>query len=119
MVVEKVQSFGGRVEARSPTGIVAAFGLEPVEDAPRRAAHAAMAIQKAVERARGAEAGTLAVRSALHVGQFLVGHGAGAAQIDLDGTREAWALLEALVADAEPDSLVASDPARSSSGISS
>ena len=54
--IEKIASFGGRVEELGPTGIVAAFGLEPVEDAPRRAAHAAMAIQKAVERARAAEA---------------------------------------------------------------
>ena len=34
-------------------GLVAAFGLDPVEDAPRRAAHAAMAIQKSAQRARG------------------------------------------------------------------
>ena len=37
--VEKVGIFGGRVEERGPTGLVAAFGLEIVEDAPRRAAH--------------------------------------------------------------------------------
>jgi len=38
MVVEKVRSFGGRVEELSPGGLMAAFGVDPVEDAPLRAA---------------------------------------------------------------------------------
>src|SRR5262249_56359421 len=50
VLVEKVQSFGGRVEELSPTGILAAFVLLPLEDAPRHAALAAIAIQKAPER---------------------------------------------------------------------
>src|SRR3989454_5107329 len=37
-LVEKIESFGGQVEEVSPAGLVAGFGLEPVEDAPRRAA---------------------------------------------------------------------------------
>src|SRR5262249_3323217 len=45
-LVEKVESFGGRVEEVSPEGLMAVFGLEPIEDAARRAAHAALAIQK-------------------------------------------------------------------------
>ena len=112
MVIEKIQGFGGRVEARSPTGVVAAFGLEPVEDAPRRAAHAAMAIQKAIERARAAGTETAGMRSAVHVGQLLVGHGGGGAQLDLDGAHAAWALLDGLERGAEPDALVASAAAR-------
>src|SRR5262249_26983687 len=85
----------------------------PVEDAPRRAVHAAMAIQKAIERTSGGDAGPLAARCAVHVGAFLVGHGGPAgAQIDLDGKREAWTLLETLVGRAEPDAVVASDAAR-------
>ena len=51
VLVEKAESFGGRVEALGPLGLVAVFGLEPVEDAPRRAAHAAVAMRKAAERA--------------------------------------------------------------------
>jgi DNA-binding NtrC family response regulator/tetratricopeptide (TPR) repeat protein len=111
LLVEKVQSFGGRVEEASPTGLVAAFGLEPMEDAPRRAAHAAMAIQKAVERVRGAEARSPAVRCAVHVGLFLVGSGGSGAQIDLDGKRRAWSLLDGLVARAAPGDIVASEAA--------
>jgi tetratricopeptide (TPR) repeat protein len=106
--MEKVQSFGGRVEEVSPTGIVAAFGLEPVEDAPRRAVHVAMAIQKAAERVRPDGAEKLAVKIGIHVGQFLVGQVSGALEIDLDTKREAWTTLEALVDRAELDAILVS-----------
>src|SRR5262249_3715562 len=72
--IQKARSFGGRVGALGPSGIVAAFGLEPVEDATRRAAHAAVAIRKAVERGRRAEAPRVTVRLGIHVTQLLVGH---------------------------------------------
>jgi len=110
VLVEKVQSFGGRVEELSPTGIVAAFGLEPIEDAPRHAANAAMAIQKATERGRR-QGVDLGIRIGIHVGQFLVGEAGGAAQIDLDAKREAWMVLEALLVRDEPDSILVSENA--------
>jgi len=110
VLVEKVQSFGGRVEELSPTGIVAAFGLEPIEDAPRHAAHAAMAILKAAERNRR-DAADVGIAVAIHVGQFLVGESGAAAQIDLDAKREAAAVLETLLATAETDSIVVSESA--------
>src|SRR5262245_53453604 len=84
-VVEKVQSFGGRVEERGPTGLVAAFGLDAIEDAPRHGAHAAMAIQKAAQRVKGSDGVALPIRVGLHVSQVLVGQGSGPGQIDLDG----------------------------------
>src|SRR5262249_47295525 len=56
-VITKVHTFGGRVEEVTPTGLVAAFGLDPSEDAPRRAAHTAMAIQKGAERSRDGTGG--------------------------------------------------------------
>src|SRR5215467_924340 len=110
VLVEKVQTFGGRVEELSPTGIVAAFGLEPIEDAPRHAALAAMAIQKAAERSRR-DASDVGITVAIHVGQFLVGESGAAAQIDLDAKREASAVLEALLASADRDSIVVSESA--------
>src|SRR5262249_29962648 len=110
VLVEKVQSFGGRVEELSPTGIVAAFGLEPIEDAPRHAALAAMAIQNAAER-NPRDASDVGIAVAIHVGQFLVGESGAAAQIDLDAKREASAVLEALLASAEADSVVVSESA--------
>lgn len=107
-LTDKVRIFGGRVEELSPTGLVAAFGHEPVEDAPSRAAHAAMAIQKAVERARHEGAEAAAVKIGIHTGQFLVGQAGGAVTIDLDSKRQAWPVLETLVAAAEPDTTLVS-----------
>ena len=107
-IVEKVESFGGRIEELSPTGLVAAFGLEPVEDAQRRAAHTTMAILKAAERARSGKDKPLAVKLGIHVAQLLVGQGSGAPQIDLDGKRRAWSVLDALVERAEPDTTLVS-----------
>ena len=109
VMVEKAHSFGGQVEELSPTGLIATFGLDPVEDAPRRAAHAAMAIRKAAERARSEAGLPLAVTLGIHVGQFLVGRSAGTSQIDLDGKRQAWAVLERLIAGTDPDSIVVSE----------
>ncbi len=111
VMVEKVQSFGGRVEEMGASGIVAAFGHEPVEDAPRRAAQAAMAIHNAAERARRAEEEPVPVKVGIHVGQFLVGMARGGWEIDLDAKRQAWTVLEALVARSEPATTVVSDAA--------
>ena len=60
-IAEKVHSFGGRIEESSPTGLVAVFGLEPVDNAPSHAALAALAIHGAAARAR--------MRSGGHVGR--------------------------------------------------
>ena len=88
MLVEKVQSFGGLREELSASGIIAVFGLEPVEDSPRRAANAAMAIRKAVERARADSREWQApVKLVVHVGQFLVGRLDGGARLDEEARR--------------------------------
>lgn len=50
LLIDKVESFGGRVEDLGAQGIFAVFGLEPNEDAPRRAAHAGLAMCKAMSR---------------------------------------------------------------------
>jgi DNA-binding NtrC family response regulator/tetratricopeptide (TPR) repeat protein len=107
---DKVLAFGGRVEELSPAGIVAAFGLEPVEDAPQRAALAATAIRNAAERA-AAEGPALGVRSAIAVRRVLVGASRGGVQVDLDGKREVWAVLDALLAAAEPGGILVEETA--------
>jgi DNA-binding NtrC family response regulator/tetratricopeptide (TPR) repeat protein len=111
ILVEKVQTFGGRVEEMSPTGIVAAFGLEPVEDAPQRAALTAVAIHKAAERAAGSESASIAVRSGIAVRRVLVGSSRGAAQVDLEGKREAWSVLDTLLGVAEPGAILVEETA--------
>ncbi len=110
LVVEKIATFGGRLEELAATGVVAAFGLEPVEDAPRRAAHAAMAILRGTQRAR-TEGEAVDIRLAIHVGEVVVGQASGTAEMALESKQESWALLGALVAQAEPNSIVVSEAA--------
>jgi DNA-binding NtrC family response regulator/tetratricopeptide (TPR) repeat protein len=111
VLVEKVQSFGGRVEELSPSGLLGVFGLEPVEDAPSRAAHAAMAIQKAAERAGQGRVERVTVRCAICVRPTLVGVAGGAEQIDLEGKRDAAAVLESLIAATDPDGITVAETA--------
>ncbi len=111
-VVAKVQSFGGRVEELAPGCVVGAFGIEAVEDAARRGAHAARAIHAAFARARVETGAPWSARLGLHVAAFLVGEADGAAVLDVATKRRAWGVLDALVAAAEPDTtLVSSDAA--------
>jgi DNA-binding NtrC family response regulator/tetratricopeptide (TPR) repeat protein len=111
ILVEKVQTFGGRIEEMSPTGVVAAFGLEPIEDAPQRAALAATAVHKAAERAAGREGGGIAVRSGIAVRRVLVGTSRSGAQVDLEGKRDAWTVLDALLRAAEPGAILVEEAA--------
>ena len=111
MMKDKVRTFGGRVEELSPRGIGAVFGVEPTEDAPRRAAHAAMAIQKAVERAGTQDGYGGAVKIGIHVDQVLVGSSASGSEVDSDGKRAQWEVLDALLAPIQSGSIVVSPKA--------
>ena len=86
------------------------FGLEPVEDAPARAAHAAMAILNGVERARTTDRAGVGVRLGIHVDQFMVQEGQMPA-LNPDARLHAWAFLESLVARVEPGSIAVSEAA--------
>jgi DNA-binding NtrC family response regulator/tetratricopeptide (TPR) repeat protein len=104
LVVDKVQSFGGRVSELGGTGLDASFGLDPIEDAPRRAANAALAILKAAARSRAGETDALPLRIALHSGHYMVGQISGTRQLDQRAKRQTSDILETLVTTAEPDS---------------
>src|SRR5262249_30550504 len=114
VLVEKIASFGGRVEDLGPGAVVASFGAEPMEDAPRRAALAARAIQSALIRSRDEGASPLGMRLGLHVQPFLVGQLAGVGPaLDLDTKRRVWAVLQVLVDAAKDDDvLVSAEAAR-------
>src|SRR5215475_7271400 len=74
IVNDTVEAFGGREMERRATGLIAAFGLEPVEDAPSRAAHTATALLRAAERARAdGEAVHLALAIDVRRGQVEIG----------------------------------------------
>src|SRR5439155_7247187 len=110
-VIAKVDSFGGRVEEVTPTGLVAAFGLEPAEDAPRRAAHAAMSIQKSAQRAREGSGGVPGVTIGLHVAPLLIGRVGTRIEIDAGAKRAQWPVLDQLLQAREPGETVASGAA--------
>lgn len=109
--IEKVRLFGGRTEELSPTTILATFGIAPVEHAAHGAALAARAILKAAQRTRSTGGELLAGKLAIHMAQLLVGQVGGAAQIALDGKREASAVLEALTERAGADAILVSNAA--------
>jgi DNA-binding NtrC family response regulator/tetratricopeptide (TPR) repeat protein len=110
-LIEKAQSFGGRVEALGQRALEASFGAEPIEDAPRRAAHAAMAIQRAVERIRGASPAPLAVRIGIHAAQALVAQVGRLLQIDQEAKELGAAVLDDLITAGEAGCILASPAA--------
>jgi transcriptional regulator with AAA-type ATPase domain/tetratricopeptide (TPR) repeat protein len=111
-LIEKVDTFGGHVEEVSPRGLVAAFGLEPIEDAPRRAAYAALAIHKSIAHGQGGTAESPGVRIGLHVGPALVARVDSTARLDHEFKREAWTRLETFIGSAEPGTVLMSDATR-------
>src|SRR5262249_52079422 len=81
-LVDKIESLGGEVEEVSPAALMAVFGLEPTEEAPRRAAHAALAIQRVAERSRSRQAESFGICIGLDVCDVLVAWVGSAARVD-------------------------------------
>jgi len=106
---EKVRAFGGRIEETSPTGVIAVFGLEPVDNAASHAALAALAIQNAASRARtaGSDGGVVC---AIHCADHLVAHHDAAPVIGIDGKAATWSILERMVAAGASGAIVVSSP---------
>jgi tetratricopeptide (TPR) repeat protein len=115
LVLDKVRSFGGRIEGLGPIGAVAVFGLTEIGDAADRAGHSAMAIIKAVERAQHEDGAETAVKVGIHVGVALigVGPGPGAVELDMDERRDLWPMLDELVERASLGSILVTDTAAS------
>jgi tetratricopeptide (TPR) repeat protein len=107
-VVDKLHTFGGRVETLSSTEVVAAFGLEPVDEVPGRAAHAALAIHNRAEQARAADVEQPGVAIAIHADQLRVGQAGGMARLDDNDARAARAVLDALLESPEAGAIFVS-----------
>jgi tetratricopeptide (TPR) repeat protein len=105
-LVGKLRSFGARIEELAPDRIVAVFGFEPIEDAPRRAAHATLAMLKALERREGSFTQQLGGRFAIHVCRCLITQSGDVAGMDATDRREAWSALDALLQRAEPGTIL-------------
>ena len=110
-VIEKLRSFGARVEELTPISLLAVFGLQPMEDAVSRAAHAALAALKTLERDRTDHAGAVKARCAIHTGRCLVAQGIDLAGMDSLERQNVRARLDQLLQIAEPGSIVADDAA--------
>src|SRR4029453_5292510 len=110
VIADKVRSFGGRIEDSSPTGVVAVFGLEPVDNAPSHAARTALDLQNATADAR-AEGEGAAVIIALHCADHLVRRDESGLQIGVDEKAGTWSTLETLVAGDRPNVIVVSSAA--------
>jgi tetratricopeptide (TPR) repeat protein len=104
-IPEKVRSFGGRIEDSGPAGLMAVFGLEPVDNAPSHAALAALAIQTAAARARG----RVDVVIGIHCDHHVVGRQGATVTIAVDGKAATWPILEDLVAMDRPGAIVVTD----------
>jgi DNA-binding NtrC family response regulator/tetratricopeptide (TPR) repeat protein len=87
IILDKLRSFRGQIHELSPTAILATFGLEPVEDAPRRAAHAAMTVERAITRARTEDPSRPEVKLAIHTAELLVARVNGVVEMDADPVR--------------------------------
>jgi DNA-binding NtrC family response regulator/tetratricopeptide (TPR) repeat protein len=108
MLVSKVQAFSGHVDGLSQVGLDASFGIDAVEDAPRRAANAALAMLKAAEHARAERPGLPGLKVALHTGSYMLGQISGEPHLDQAGRQAAAAVLDALLGASDPYSAVVS-----------
>jgi transcriptional regulator with AAA-type ATPase domain/tetratricopeptide (TPR) repeat protein len=99
VIAEKVRSFGGRIEDSGPTGLLAVFGLEPVDNAPSHAALAALAIHNAAAH----------VVISLHCDHHAVRPQGSTFDIALDGKAATWPILENLVTVERPGAIVVTE----------
>ena len=109
--VDKVEAFGGRLAALSPLGFLAVFGAEPMEDVSRRAAHAAIAMAAAAERARRESPEVPPVRLALHSDQVELAETRDGIEIDSDAQRRTLEWLDGVSAAAGDGVIAVSDAA--------
>jgi DNA-binding NtrC family response regulator/tetratricopeptide (TPR) repeat protein len=107
-LIERARSFGGRVEELAASGFVALFGLEPMEDPVRRAALAALAMQRAADRT--AEGPGPKPRIGIDLGSFLLGRLPDASMVDAEDKRALVGAAGALLEGAEPGTVVVSAP---------
>ncbi len=108
---DKLRSFGGRIQASAPQGVLAVFGLEPDEDAPRRAAHAAIALQKLATRAQRENAHAPTATTALHTASVAFVRTGDRIELDPAALQDAGRTLQAVLERAVPGTVVATETA--------
>jgi DNA-binding NtrC family response regulator/predicted ATPase len=111
VIAQKVESFGGQIEESGPAGVVAVFGLEPVDNAPTHAALAALAVQRAAGGTRGAAGHPSQLVIAIDCADHLVARVRSTFQVGVDGKAAARSTLDLLVADDTPGVIAVSGAA--------
>jgi transcriptional regulator with AAA-type ATPase domain/tetratricopeptide (TPR) repeat protein len=106
VLIDKVQSFGGRVEELSPTSVGAVFGMETMEEASRRAAHAGMAMQRVLERGPHGEGAGITARAGIHAAVLMVGQAGDLQHIEAHARSTAWSALDPLLSGGPPGSVM-------------
>ena len=101
-LMDKARGFGGQIDDVGQNAITVVFGLEPAEDAPQRAAHAALTIGKALERLHAEGGSSFGVKLAVHTSQCLVTQMHGGAVIDAESRQQAWNTLATLLKEVLP-----------------
>ena len=101
-LMDKARGFGGQIDDLGQNAITAVFGVEPAEDAPQRAAHAALTIGKALERLHAEVGSSFGVKLAIHTSQCLVTQMHGEAVIDAESRQQAWNTLAPLLKEVLP-----------------
>jgi len=104
--IEKLRGFGAHIEELAPDRVVAVFGFEPIEDAPRRAAHAALAMRKALERLDAGSIQPVSARFGIRVCRCLIAQSGPVVGMDATHRRETWSGLETLLQKAEPGAIL-------------
>ena len=105
-LIGKLRSFGAHVDELTPVGMVALFGLQPMEDAASRAAHVALAMLKALEREATKQTHPVAARFAIHSGRCLIAQGTDVAGMDATDRRDFRTVLDRLIQSAESNTIV-------------
>ena len=114
-LIEKVTSFGARIEQFTPSALVAVFGIDPMEDAARRAVLAAQAMLQAVRRDADDKRG----RFAVHVGSYLIARTGAVTGMDAEARRHATDVVSGLLEQAAPVKSSWTPPPRASSSATS
>jgi DNA-binding NtrC family response regulator/tetratricopeptide (TPR) repeat protein len=109
MLIEKARAFGGQVEELNAQSFVAAFGLEPADDAARRTALAAIALQRLCDRLGQGAPEPVVVRIALHSDRVMTADLGGRRQIEGSARRRILEVLESIAPLGRPNGIVLSD----------
>ena len=101
----KAASFGARIEEITPSGLLAVFGIEPIEDGPRRAVQAACAMLESPQVASEPNLISLG-RCAIHVGRYRIASTGPATGMDTRARHNARMVVDALLDQAGPRGVV-------------